>query len=183
MGRITPAVTCTCGIVCRSAGQTPRTTFTKCIRTVIEYLRREHRMSIMAYVDDFLLAAPRSQISKHLDTCIDTFRALGLQINLQKSSLEPSEQVTYLGFDIRCAADDRPPVITVPKSKVAKLKQDISRALKRPYISARVLARIAGRCISMLAAVFPCKLKLRNIYRLLNSRRSWEDLCRGRTRQ
>ncbi|XP_043208488.1 uncharacterized protein LOC122374047 [Amphibalanus amphitrite] len=28
----------------------------------------------------------------------------------------------------------------------------------------------------MLAAVFPCKLKLRNVYRLLNSRRSWEDL-------
>ena len=27
----------------------------------------------------------------------------------------------------------------------------------------------------MLAAVFPCKLKLRNVYRLINSRRSWED--------
>lgn len=150
--------------------------FHKCIRAVIEYLRREHHMSIMAYVDDFLLAAPKSQIAQHLDTCMDTFRALGLQINIQKSSLEPSEQVTYLGFDIRCAVADCPPVITVPKSKVAKLKQDISRALKRPRISARVLARIAGRCISMLAAVFPCKLKLRNVYRLLNSRRSWEEL-------
>ncbi|KAF0286907.1 hypothetical protein FJT64_014614 [Amphibalanus amphitrite] len=47
--------------------------------------------------------------------------------------------------------------------------------LKRPTVSARLLARIAGRCISMMAAVFPAKLKLRNIYRLLNSRMSWDE--------
>ena len=150
--------------------------FNKCIRAVIEYLRREHSMSVMAYVDDFVLAAPSERISEHLSIVMHTLDALGLQVNVQKSSLEPSDHISYLGFDIRCASADRPPVITVPKSKVAKLKQDISRALKRPHISARLLACIAGRCISMLAAVFPCKLKLRNVYRLLNSRRSWEEL-------
>ena len=150
--------------------------FNKCIRAVVEYFRREHSMSIMAYVDDFLLAAPKAQILNHLSIFTDTLDALGLQINLQKSSLEPAVQATYLGFDVHCANADRPPAITVPKAKVAKLKQDISRALKRSHIAARLLARIAGRCISMLAAVFPCKLKLRNVYRLINSRRSWEDL-------
>ena len=131
----------------------------------------------MAYshVDDFLLTAARADITTHLQVLLDTLSDLGLTVNHEKSCLSPSASVTYLGFDVHCAALNRPPLITVPKSKVSKLKQDLSRALKRPRISARLLARFAGRCISMLAAVFPCKLKLRNVYRLLNSRRSWED--------
>ena len=47
--------------------------------------------------------------------------------------------------------------------------------LKRPNVSARLLARVAGRCISMMAAIFSVKLKLCNVYRLLNSRRSWDE--------
>ena len=149
--------------------------FHKCIRVLIEYLRGTHQMSVMAFVDDFLLTAPRDNISNQVQLLRDTLSSLGLTVNLEKSSLDPSETVTYLGFEIRCAAANRPPVIKVPRSKVSKLKQDIRRALNRPRISARLLARFAGRCISMLAAVFPCKLKLRNVYRLLASRRSWGD--------
>ena len=149
--------------------------FHKCIRVIIEYLRGVQQMSIMAFVDDFLLTGPQSDIAAKLQMFLDTLSQLGLTVNYEKSSLCPSDTVTYLGFVVRCAGSNRPPVITVPKSKVSKLKQDIGRALKRTRISARLLARFAGRCISMLAAVFPCKLKLRNVYRLLNSRRSWED--------
>ena len=149
--------------------------FHKCIRVIIEYLRSVHQMSVMAFVDDFLLTGSQSDIVGKLQILLDTLSQLGLAVNREKSSLSPSDTVTYLGFVVRCAGQSNPPVITVPKSKVSKLKQDISRALRRPRISARLLARFAGRCISMLAAVFPCKPKLRNVYRLLNSRRSWED--------
>ena len=149
--------------------------FHKCIRAVIQYLRSCHQLSVMAYVDDFLLASSPACISAALHVCIETMQSLGLNINYEKSCLTPASTVVYLGFNIHCATPERPPTISVPKSKVTKLKQDIARALKRPHISARLLARIAGRCISMLAAVFPCKLKLRNVYRLLNSRHGWED--------
>ena len=148
--------------------------FHKCIRVIIEYLRGVHHMSLMAFVDDFLLTGYQSDILAKLQILLDTLSQLGLTVNHEKSVLRPSDVVTYLGFVVRCAGPDGPPVITVPKSKVSKLKQDITRALKRSRISARLLARFAGRCISMLAAVFPCKLKLRNVYRLLNSRHSWE---------
>ena len=149
--------------------------FHKCIRVIIEYLRGVHQMSVMAFVDDFLLTGSESDILVKLEILLSTLSQLGLSVNHQKSSLSPSDTVTYLGFVIHCAGPNSPPVIALPKSKVSKLKQDICRALKRPRISARLLARFAGRCISMLAAVFPCKLKLRNVYRLLNSRHSWED--------
>lgn len=149
--------------------------FHKCIRAVIEYLRGVKGLSVMAYVDDFLLTSSKYGISSDVNVLLDTLKALGLEVNLEKSCLNPSDVVCYLGFDIHCASQRSPPFITVPKGKVSKLKQDISRALKRPNISARLLARIAGRCISMMAAVFPAKLKLRNVYRMLNSRRSWDE--------
>ena len=105
-------------------------------------------------------------------------QALGLNINYEKSCLTPATNVVYLGFNIHYATSERPPTLSVPKPKVTKLKQDITRALKRPRISARLLARIAGRCISKLAVVFPCKLKLRNVYRLLNSETGLGGLSR-----
>lgn len=149
--------------------------FHKCIRVIIEYLRSVHHLSIMAYVDDFLLAGSQRDIGDQVQLLLSTLSDLGLSVNRDKSCLSPANTVTYLGFDVHCAVAGKAPFITVPRAKVSKLKQDICRALKRPDISARLLARFAGRCISMLAAVFPCKLKLRNVYRLLNSRRSWED--------
>ena len=151
--------------------------FHKCIRVVVEYLRGPtHSLSLMAYVDDFYLCASKIRIQEDMRVLLDTLKALGLAVNFNKSCLTPSDSVTYLGFDVHCASASRPPLITVPKAKIRKLKQDISRSLKRSNVSARVLARMAGRCVSMLAAVFPAKLKLRNVYRLLNSRSSWESL-------
>ena len=145
------------------------------MRAVEEYLRDVHSLSLMAYVDDFYLCSSKAMIHHDLSVMLATLKALGLAVNLEKSCLTPSESVTYLGFEIHCASASSPPTITVPKCKLRKLKQDISRALKRPSIQARLLARFAGRCVSMLAAVFPAKLKLRNVYRLLNSRSSWES--------
>lgn len=149
--------------------------FHKCMRAVVQYLRGVKNLAVMVYVDDFFLCSSRKDMPRDLQVLTDTMRDLGLMVNLEKSCLTPSESVSYLGFDIRCANSSGPPVIMVPKCKVRKLRQDISRALQRPTITARLLARIAGRCISMLAAVFPAKLKLRNVYRLLNSRVSWDE--------
>ena len=150
--------------------------FHKCIRAVVEYLRDTHCLSLMAYVDDFYMCSSKAMMPQDLRVLLDTLDALGLTVNLEKSSLTPAVSVTYLGFEVHCGNSSSPPSITVPRGKIRKLKQDIARALKRPSVSARLLARIAGRCISMLAAVFPAKLKLRNVYRLLNSRSTWESL-------
>ncbi|XP_043199551.1 uncharacterized protein LOC122389279 isoform X1 [Amphibalanus amphitrite] len=149
--------------------------FHKCVRVVIEYMRGTERLSVMAYVDDFLLTSTKNRMASDVKIFLDTLASLGLCVNWEKSCLEPSNVVSYLGFDVHCASEGELPFITVPKCKVSKLKQDIGRMLKRPTVSARLLARIAGRCISMMAAVFPAKLKLRNIYRLLNSRMSWDE--------
>ena len=40
---------------------------------------------------------------------------------------------------------------------------------------ARMLAKVAGQCIAMTRAILPGKLLLRNVYRLLSKKTSWED--------
>ena len=42
-------------------------------------------------------------------------------------------------------------------------------------MQARTLARIADQCVSMCKCIFPAKLMLRNIYRLLNTKASCTD--------
>ncbi|GFR97329.1 Pol polyprotein [Elysia marginata] len=42
-------------------------------------------------------------------------------------------------------------------------------------VTARFLARVAGQLISMTKAIVPTKLLLRNVYRLLSLKKSWQD--------
>jgi hypothetical protein len=63
-------------------------------------------------------------------------------------------------------------------ARVTKLKQAIRRVLKSSSVTALALARVCGQCISVSWAVTPGKLFLRNAYRLLTTRSTWQDLLR-----
>ena len=58
------------------------------------------------------------------------------------------------------------------------MRKDMNRCLSKGSISARGLARIGGQCVSMCKCVFPAKLQLRNLYRLLATKISWSDILR-----
>ena len=75
----------------------------------------------------------------------------------------------------KLSGSDDGPVIRIPKSRIHNVKRDIRRALKNGWVTARALARIAGKCVAMTKVILPAKLLLRNIYRLLASRNSWQD--------
>ncbi|GFN75445.1 transposon tf2-9 polyprotein [Plakobranchus ocellatus] len=47
--------------------------------------------------------------------------------------------------------------------------------LRKGTATARALARIAGQCISMTKAVIPAKLLLRNLYRCIKQKSTWQD--------
>ena len=111
--------------------------FNKCIRAVVEYLRREHSMSIMAYVDDFLSAAPKVQFLNHVSIFTDALDVLGLQINLQKKVSRAFR------------TSDLPGILSAGQTPISRrlswfrsrkwlLKHDISRALKRSHTAARL---------------------------------------------
>ena len=98
---------------------------------------------------------------------------LGWTVNWDKSSLTPSLCKFFIGYMIDNSKDGT--LIKTPKDRIMKLRKDIKRVLSTCIASARSLARVAGQCVSMYKCVLPAKLLLRNLYRLLNNRQSWQD--------
>ena len=81
----------------------------------------------------------------------------------------------FIGYIIDTAKNGKAVWIEIPKSRIRSVKHNIGRALKHKHLSARGLAKIAGQLVSMTKAVVPTKLMLRNVYRLLGTKKSWSD--------
>jgi hypothetical protein len=146
--------------------------FGKILRPVVIYLR-EQRVKLCAYVDDFLVAAPKVRIEHDKDLLIDTLVGLGWYINYEKSSLLPEQDKNYIGYHILTKGD---PIIKIPLDRCRKLKKDIKRVIDKKILGARLLARVTGQCVSMFKAIAPGKLMLRNVYKVLARRQSWDDV-------
>lgn len=147
--------------------------FTKILRPVVTYLRSVG-LRIVLYVDDFILFARDDTVHSHKVTLLTLLEDLGWVVNVKKSSLEPSLKKEFIGYLIDNSGDKT--VIKIPQCRITKLRKDISRCLKKGRVSARGLARIGGQCISMYKCIFPAKLQLRSLYRLLRSKESWSDI-------
>ena len=74
----------------------PRT-FTKCMDAALAPLRLRG-MRVMNYLDDWLiLARSRSELIEHRATLLEHLEKLGLTVNWAKSSLFPSQKISFLG--------------------------------------------------------------------------------------
>lgn len=144
--------------------------FTKIVRLAVSYLRAQG-IRIANYVDDFLHAGSNDDILPQSLRILKFFSELGFTVNYEKSSLNPSHQAPYLGFEVNT---ESAPTLLVPRAKRLKIRKDIQRAIIKPSIKARVLARVAGECIAVTKAILPGKLKLRSVYALLRGKSSWE---------
>ena len=146
--------------------------FNKVVRAMVSYIR-ELGVRIVAYVDDILVLSSSCTAERDTAAVIRILKSLGWYINWDKSRVEPSCIVEYIGYRIDLAGDL--PHISIPRQRIVKLKRDIQRALIGSQIKVKWLARIAGQCISMTRAVVPGKLLLRNVYRDISTKSSWSD--------
>ena len=146
----------------------------KILRHVIEKVRLLG-VRISIFVDDILLMCDKNVVEDHKRILIDLLGKLGWKINWEKSSLEPSENKLYIGFQV-CSDVEGLPCIKIPSDRIHKLKKDIRRLLAKGQATARIIARVAGQCIAMTKAIIPGKLLLRNLYRLLASKQSWNQV-------
>ena len=75
----------------------PRT-FTKCMDAALAPLRLRG-MRVLNYLDDWLIIAQsRSQLVEHRTMLLDHLENLGIMINWTKSSLNPSQTISFLGI-------------------------------------------------------------------------------------
>lgn len=150
--------------------------FNKVIRAIVQYYRQQD-IRLIFFVDDGILFTQQSTLTDHYDMIIHGLQELGLKINFEKSCLQPKTSVEWIGYILNSVGHDHMPWIYIPKKRITKLRHDINRTLIRNHlgIKARHLARITGQCISMCKAVIPAKLKLRNLYKILRQRISWQS--------
>lgn len=148
--------------------------FNKTVRCVTSYLR-DKQLRVNFWVDDGLLMSDADDFESHKELFINTIESLGWQINYEKSSLCADTVKEYIGYIINSCGPEGAPWIKIPNKRVIKLKRDLERILKQKTVKARFIARICGQCISFSKAILPTKLLLRNLYRLLSSRTSWNS--------
>ncbi|KAM9975689.1 hypothetical protein ACTFIW_003638 [Dictyostelium discoideum] len=96
----------------------------------------------------------------HLINCFDrtTYpHLISQELNLEKSVLEPTQSITFLGLQI----DSVSMKLLVPKEKKKSVIKEIRNFLKLDCCSPRKLAGLKGKLISLKDAVIPFRLYTR----------------------
>ena len=144
--------------------------FTKLLRPLIRYWRGQGLRALL-YLDDGIVAVSGKSAAVEASHRVRSdLRRAGLVEHTAKCSWVPSQQASWLGFDLNLEQG----VISIPEGKIASLKSQLDQAVATSCVKARQLASIIGKIIAMSLAVGPVsRLMTRSMYSLLNSRQYW----------
>ena len=150
--------------------------FTKVTRPLMAHLRGLGIRTVI-YIDDLLiLAKSKEEAEQHRDIVLSLLQHLGWTINWEKSNLQPSQTCEYLGLIIDSIRSE----LRIPTTRKQQLRQDLKRLTKafnnRTPVTTRQLATIIGKLGSLELAVFPIRLKTRQMMALKNANifRGWD---------
>jgi len=132
---------------------------------------------VLHYLDDFLIVAPtRDALVQQMGIVEEAVAALGLTINLEKSSWEPTQQIKHLGLGIDSVRN----IFFVTADKQAKLRAAATRMMcassaSKRWVTARSVASFTGLAQSVYLAVPPARFHLRSLHDCLSTQRSWSS--------
>ena len=145
--------------LCFGLGPAPRI-FTKLIKIPITLVRRLN-VRLIIYLDDILvMGSSLEEIMMSRDTLIFVLQNLGFVINFQKSVLNPSHQIQFLGVEI----DSLSMIVSLPiqKEHIISQCQDLSN---QSDVSLRQMTQLTGRLSSTAIAALPAPLQYRSLQR------------------
>ncbi|VDI13331.1 Hypothetical predicted protein [Mytilus galloprovincialis] len=115
--------------------------FTKLMKVPMTLLRRLG-VRLIVYLDDILIMNQSNQkILSDLSTVLSILRGLGFLINTNKSVMEPSQTMEFLGYTV----NSKLLTLSLPKEKVEKIKNSSKLMLEHKKVSARDLAQLIGQ--------------------------------------
>ena len=130
-----------------------------------------------SYVDDWLIMASTREECRSLTNKIRAlFHRLHLEINFEKSIVEPSQSISYLGMVLHTAGTNI--LVRVPKDKLRSIRRAARRLLSKATtgsIPVRSLAQVAGRIMAVTKAISPTRMMLRSVYRDIAAAGSWSS--------
>ena len=145
-------------------GPIPRI-FSKLTKPALAHLRNlEH--AITSFIDDSLLVGETQSetVAATIDT-IKTFDSLGFLVHDEKSQLEPTQEITYLGFVI----NSKEMTVTLTEERKQKVVQTRIDLLRQKRSKVRSVASCIGLLVSSLPGVPLGQLHYRGLERDKNS--------------
>ena len=148
--------------------------FTKIVRVLIKYWR-SFAIKISCFIDDGLAVEySEAQAKENSKFVRDSLSFSGFVVNVKKSEWEPKLVMEWLGVVL----DFRKQTYRISEFRISSIFSSLEKILKNPSkVSARQLARFTGKFIStkfVLGNIV--QLKTRNLYKLIESRISWDKL-------
>ena len=127
---------------------------------------------MLRYLDDWLiLAESRATCIQARDRLLHLCEELGLQVNHGKSSLVPSQNMTYLGMQILSVRFIAKPTET----RVVNLLNIIEEFLSSPSPPAALWRRVLGHLSSLTLLVMGGMLRMRSLQLRLRSKWNFRD--------
>ena len=156
--------------------------FTKSPRPVVKFLRK-NGIKIVLYLDDGLVFAPTKN-QCNLDSTIiqKTLSETGLLVNFEKSEFTPTQVIEWLGITWNARLFS----ISIPDRRIEDTISCLQRTISRfPKVTARELARIVGKLISMAPVMGNiCNIMTKFSSIEIASRESWDsELIFGHQKQ
>ena len=145
--------------------------FTRLMAPISAILHR-YGIRMLRYLDNWLiLAESRTTCLQARDRLLQVCEELGLQVNLRKSSLIPSQDMTYLGIQIQSVRFIAKPTAT----RVANLLKIIEKFLLSAGPPAALWRRLLGHLSSLTLLVKGGMLRMRSLQIRLRSRWDFRD--------
>ena len=131
--------------------------FTRITKVIAAFLRQK-QVHLFMYLDNWLIVGPtRQDTIQALHQTVQLTLGLGFIINVEKSSLTPSQQPTYLGAIINLAVGLATPTL----DRYQALRDCIQTFMISPSLPARIWLRLLGMMASLIDLVPWCRMHMR----------------------
>ncbi|KAK3099363.1 hypothetical protein FSP39_003273 [Pinctada imbricata] len=135
--------------------------FTKIMKPVFATLRKLGHV-IIGYIDDSLIIGNSvTECSKAVNKTIECVESLGFYVNYKKSSLIPSNRVTFLGNVI----DSNNMTVTLTESRAQTLHDACLKLFNKQIASIREVTQVIGFIVASFSAIQYGKLHYRALER------------------
>jgi hypothetical protein len=111
---------------------------------------RKRGFQVWVYLDDILLVAQNPKtLAKQVGILLQDLEEAGLQVNHNKSVLDPSQEIQHLGFMINF----REGRLEIPVGKAKQIRKELGKLVTTSAMSCRKMAAILGTVRSFLTAL------------------------------
>ena len=140
------------------------------VMKVFQKLWRKRGILCFIYLDDILVINSTSKgVERDIAFMLQTLQDSGMVVNLKKSILKPTQNLTHLGFTINLADG----VLEVPKAKLKAVRKELGKILTHPQMSCRKMAAILGNIRSFLMAMPFLRAFTDHMMEFVNQSKKW----------